>query len=105
MIRRFSPLLVLLATPVCGAPFGTFTQATDVGNVSRPVEARFDSLTGAYVIGASGANIWSERDAFGFVWKQARGDLAITARVELLGGQSSTDNSGKAHRKAGVMFR
>jgi TolB protein len=104
MVRSLSPLLILLAAPVCGAPVGTFTQATDVGSVSRPVEARFDSLTGAYVIGASGANLGSERDAFGFAWKQARGDLAITARVELQG-HASTDASGKTRRGAGVMFR
>ncbi len=99
MFRRFSPLFILLAAPPCGAAVGSFTQVSDVGSVSRPVEARFDSLTGAYVIGAGGANIWGERDAFGFAWKQARGDLAITARVELQG------KSAQAHRKAGVMFR
>jgi hypothetical protein len=104
VIRRFSPLLVLLAVPVCGAPVGAFTHVGDIGAVRRPIEAQYDSVTGAYVIGAGGANIWGERDAFGFAARQAQRDLAITARVELQG-QSSTDNRASPHRKAGVMFR
>ena len=95
-MRRFS-WLILLAAPVCGAPVGVFTQAGDVGQVGKPVEARVDS--GVYVIGASGANIWGAKDAFGFAWKEARGDLALAARIELQGA------SAQPHRKAGVMFR
>jgi hypothetical protein len=92
-------VLILLAAPVCGAPLGVFTQVGDVGQVSKPVEARLDSPLGVYVIGASGANIWAAKDAFGFAWKEARGDLALTARIELQG------ESAQPHRKAGVMFR
>lgn len=95
-MRRFS-WLILLAAPVCGAPVGVFTQAGDVGQVSRPVEARVES--NVYVIGASGANMWGATDAFGFAWKEVRGDLAFAARIELRG------QSAQPHRKAGVMFR
>jgi TolB protein len=98
VLRRLS-LLLLLAAPVCGAPVGVFTQVGDVGTVARPVEARFDSLLGAYVIGAGGANVWGAEDAFGFASKEARGDLALAARIEWQG------KSAQPHRKAGVMFR
>jgi TolB protein len=97
--RRFSLLLVLLAAPLYGAPVGVFTQAGNVGQVAKPVDARFDSLLGAYVIGAGGANIWDAQDAFGFAWKEVRGDLALAARIELQG------TSAQPHRKAGIMFR
>ncbi|HTU66522.1 MAG TPA: hypothetical protein VMF52_11275 [Steroidobacteraceae bacterium] len=82
-----------------GGGIGAFTQASDVGAVNRPVEARFESLPGAYVIGAGGENVWGARDAFGFLWKTAKGDLTLAARVELPAGGA------QEHRKAGVMFR
>jgi hypothetical protein len=85
--------------PVSGAPIGAFTQMSDVGIVSRTVDARFDSAGGAYVIGAGGENIWGTHDAFGYVSKETRGDLTLAARVELQG------QSPQGHRKAGVMFR
>jgi len=78
---------------------GTFTQASDVGAVKRPVSATYDSLSGAYMLGASGDNIWDTRDGFGYLWKQVHGDAAIAATVNLKG------KGGHAHRKAGLMFR
>lgn len=82
-MRRFSPLVILLAAPAFGVPVGVFTQAADVGQVSRPVGARVES--GLYVVGAGGANIWGTHDDFGFVSKEARGDLSMSARIELQG--------------------
>src|SRR4051812_24546999 len=99
VIRASSLLLAVLTLPAAAAPIGAFTQAGDVGGVTRPVEARFDPASGAYLVGAGGDNIWGSRDAFGYVWKQTRGDLTLAARVELQG------DSAQGHRKAGVMFR
>ena len=102
--RAHCLLLALLTVPASGAPIGAFTQAGDVGIVSRTVDAHFDSASGAYVIGAGGENIWGSHDAFGYVWKETRGDLTLAARVELQG-PSSTGMGLQEHRKAGVMFR
>ena len=90
---------VLIAGAAQAAPVGNFTGVADVGAVSRPAEATYEPATGTYVVSASGDNIWAERDAFGFVWKAATGDVAISARIELQG------NEGHAHRKAGLMLR
>lgn len=97
--RALLILLAFSALPASAGPIGAFQQIGDVGNVSRPVEARFDSATGAYVVGAGGENMWGQHDAFGFVWKPVRGDLTLAARVEIQG------ESRQGHRKAGVMFR
>ena len=99
MIRPYWLLLALSALPASAASVGAFQQASDVGPVARPVEARFDSAAGAYVISAGGENMWGTHDAFGYAWKTARGDLSLMARVELQGA------SPQSHRKAGVMFR
>lgn len=92
-------IVVLLAGGVHAAPVGMFTDVTDVGVVSRAAEASYEPETGTYTMGASGDNMWAERDAFGFAWKPMSGDAAFAARIELQG------TSAQAHRKAGLMFR
>jgi len=92
-------LALLLAGAAHAGPVGNFTDVADVGAVSRATEASYDPDTGSYSIGASGDNIWAERDAFGFVWKQSRGDVSLAARVEIQG------KSAQEHRKAGLMLR
>ena len=80
-------------------PLGGFSNHGDVGAVSRSVAASYDAATKTYAVGASGRDIWGAEDAFGFVWKQVEGDVAIAADVALLG------SSAEPHRKAGLMFR
>jgi TolB protein len=92
-------IALLLAGTARAVPIGNFTDASDVGAVSRTVEVSYDAATGTYTVGASGDNIWGERDEFGFVWKATTGDIAISARIELQG------DDGHAHRKAGLMLR
>jgi hypothetical protein len=91
--------MLALAPAVLAGNIGTFTQASDVGAVKRPLTAAYDSLSGAYTLGASGDNIWDKRDGFGYLWKQVHGDAVIGATVNLKG------KGGHAHRKAGLMFR
>jgi sugar lactone lactonase YvrE len=78
---------------------GLFSNQSDVGSVSRPVAAVYDAAAGKYTIGASGANIWGTEDAFGFVWKQISGDIAIAADIAFV------NLSNQGHRKGGLMFR
>jgi TolB protein len=92
-------LAMLLAGPIEAATVGAFTDVSDVGTVSRATQASFDDTSATYTIGASGDNMWAERDAFGFAWKQMRGDVALSARIVLQG------KSAQGHRKAGVMLR
>src|SRR3954464_841263 len=97
MIRA---LLVLgMTAPALAGTLGPFTQASDVGAVSKPLAAGYEPATGTFTLSAGGENLWGTRDAFGFVWKQMRGDVAIGARIELQG------TSAQEHRKAGVMLR
>ena len=99
MNRCTFAILMWCATVASAAPVGAFTRLSDVGQVSRAADASFDAASGTYSIGASGDNMWAERDAFGFLWKQVSGDLTFAARVEIQG------KSAQGHRKAGVMFR
>jgi len=98
-----APIAVLIAMLLAGvvraAAVGDFTAIANIGAVSRPTEASYDPDTGSYSVGASGENIWAGRDAFGFVWKPARGDISLAARIALQGA------SAQEHRKAGLMLR
>ena len=80
-------------------PLGIFSNQGDVGSVSRPVIVACDAATKTYTIGASGANMWGAEDAFGFVWKQVTGDIALAADIGLMG------SSNQGHRKACLVFR
>ena len=95
-------LLLALAGGAASVAFGlpaAFFNQCDVGSVSRPSVASYDATTRVYTLGASGANIWGDRDAFGFAWRPASGDVAIAADITFEG------QSGQGHRKACLMFR
>lgn len=78
---------------------GPFSTISDVGELSRKTLVTFDRSSGIYFVSAAGENIWGQRDAFGFVWRELQGEASIGARVHLMG------KSAQPHRKAGVMFR
>lgn len=82
-----------------GAGLGPFTQVSDVGSVSQPARAEFESKLGTLTMSAGGENIWGTHDAFGYAWKQMHGDVALSARVEFHGAGA------QPHRKAGLMLR
>lgn len=90
----------MLARPVAAQhPVGEFTEHGDVGTVTRPGSASYDSTTGVYQLAGSGANIWAARDAFHFAWRRMKGDFILTARGQLIG--KGVD----PHRKFGWMIR
>ncbi|MEO6005702.1 MAG: hypothetical protein ABIZ04_22630 [Opitutus sp.] len=78
---------------------GVFSQASDVGRVSLPVAVAYDAAQHLYTVGASGANMWGSEDAFGFVWKEVTGDIALAATVGWVGA------SPQGHRKACLVIR
>jgi hypothetical protein len=79
---------------------GLFEGQSDVGKVSQPGSAEYDSGAGTYTISGSGENMWSSKDDFHFVWKKVSAeDLSLTADISILG------SGGDGHRKAVLMIR
>jgi hypothetical protein len=78
---------------------GLFEQHQDIGTVLQVGTASFDAEKRAYTISASGENMWFDRDAFHYVWKQAAGDLALTADATFVG------TGAEPHRKACLIIR
>jgi TolB protein len=93
-------LALLLSSPAWSQQdLGPFTTTTDIGELSRKTIVTYDRSSGIYFISAAGENIWGERDSFGFVSREIKGDASIGARIRFMG------KSQQPHRKAGVMFR
>ncbi len=81
------------------ASLGIFTNQGSVGQTPPGGNAVYDAAKSEYRITGGGANIWSDTDAFYFVWKQAPGDLTLTADIQWVGAGSVE------HRKAVLMIR
>ena len=102
-IKKFSAFCALL---IAGAgialtqpkSLGVFTSDGPVGDAPGG-SAVYDAAKGEYRITGGGANVWAVADAFHFVWKQASGDLTLTADVRW-SGKGAVD-----HRKAMLMVR
>ena len=80
---------------------GVFEGQTDIGVVTPPGLANYDSGRGVYTVEAAGANMWSTVDGFHFVWKKVSGDVSLTAEMAF---PSATGNP-SPHRKAVLIFR
>ncbi len=78
---------------------GIFDGRNDVGECHIEGKSSFDKDSKVYGLTASGADIWSSKDAFHFVWRKVTGDSALSAAIEFVG-------KGKnEHRKACLMIR
>ena len=80
-------------------PLGIFEGHQDVGTVLHPGSVAYDAASRSYTVTGSGENMWQAKDAFHFVWKQASGDLAVTADVSFPAAGT------EPHRKACLMIR
>jgi hypothetical protein len=78
---------------------GIFEGSQDVGSVRHAGGVVHDAEKHSYTVSGSGANMWSTRDAFYYVWKRASGDLALEANVSLQGAGT------EPHRKACLIIR
>jgi TolB protein len=87
------------AAAAAPGPLGIFEGQQDVGVVSLPGSAQYDSITGTYTVSGSGQDMWAGDDEFHFVWKKVSGDVALTANIAFL------HSSVEPHRKAVVMIR
>jgi len=94
---------IVLALAAAGKPqgqnLGIFTNQGSVGQTPPGGRAIYDAGRGEYRVTGGGANIWYESDTFYFVWKQASGDMSVTADVQWVG------SSSVEHRKAVLMIR
>jgi hypothetical protein len=81
------------------ASLGIFEGSQDIGRVRHAGSVVHDSAKHSYTVSGSGANMWSTRDAFHYVWKRASGDLALQADVLLQGAGT------ESHRKACLIIR
>ena len=109
--RYFRPAAVALAAviltsgvaPVARAQrpdaVGIFETHSDVGETPKNGSASYDAITGEYRVTGGGANMWSAKDAFHFVWKKTGGDFSLTADVRLIGAGAVE------HRKASLVVR
>ncbi len=77
---------------------GDFESQTDIGQ-TLPGNTLYDPARGIYLVTGGGENMWERTDAFHYVWLRARGDVILTANVQLVG------EGGVAHRKAGWVIR
>src|SRR6266536_5451303 len=64
---------------------GPFQGETDVGQVTKRGSVTYDAGREQYTIAGSGANMWSDRDAFHFVWRRIQGNFILTARARFNG--------------------
>jgi len=78
---------------------GTFDNNSDVGPATLAGSARFIQSSNEYQVTGGGANMWGEKDAFQYLWKQDSGDFSLTTRIRWVG------DGKNAHRKAGWMIR
>ncbi len=91
---------VFLGTLVAASsgPLGLENE-TDVGGPLLAGSAVYDAARGEYRITGGGANMWGQTDAFHFIYRQASGDLTLSATVRF------PKPSGNEHKKAGWMVR
>ena len=78
---------------------GIFDKNSDVGQITHTGSVQFIQSNNEYQITGSGANIWGQKDAFQYLWKNDSGDFSLTTKIRWLG------DGKNAHRKAGWMIR
>ncbi|MDG2166782.1 MAG: hypothetical protein P8L44_02505 [Opitutales bacterium] len=78
---------------------GIFSNWSEVGDTGQSGGAFFNSAEEAYYLRGAGHNIWSNKDGFGFLWKEVSGDITMEGSVTII------HLSKAPHRKAGWMIR
>jgi TolB protein len=78
---------------------GQFADHADIGETGQTGSAEFDAAAEKYTIAGSGADMWASADAFHYLYKQASGDVTLTADVHWLG------EGGDKNRKACLIVR
>ena len=82
---------------------GIFEGQSDVGSVVPAGSGSYSPATGTYTLTSAGANTWYHVDDFHYLWKQASGDLALTAEIAFP--PHAYPHDPNPHRKGILMFR
>jgi|HubBroStandDraft_1064217.scaffolds.fasta_scaffold00050_48 TolB protein len=82
---------------------GIFQGQSDVGSVTPPGTAAYDSHMDVYALTSAGANTWYHIDGFHYLWKKASGDWTLTADVAFP--PAAYSHPPNPHRKGILMFR
>jgi len=92
---------VFLSTMIAASSglLGELQHETDVGGPLRAGSATYNASRDEYRITGGGANMWGPTDGFHYVYRQASGDLTLTASVRF------PQPGGNEHKKAGWMVR
>ena len=100
----FSSLLATLflnGASAQSSPIGIFEGQSDVGSVTPPGTATYDSATETYTLTSAGANLWGTTDAFHFLSKKMSGDVTMTADIDF----PESPGEHNPHRKAILILR
>jgi Tol biopolymer transport system component len=101
--RILTPATVILASfgATLGAQtvVGVFDSQTDVGRPRLAGSATYQPDLQHYLIAGSGQNMWSDHDAFHFVWKRMTGNFILSTRAHFVG------RGVEPHRKIGWSIR
>ncbi|MFV0330594.1 MAG: hypothetical protein ACK5KL_12370 [Dysgonomonas sp.] len=76
-----------------------FTDSGDIGDCKLEGYMTYDPVKGIYALTGAGANMWGEKDAFHFVWKEIDGDFSLSSTIAFEGEGVNT------HRKIGIQIR
>lgn len=82
---------------------GIFAGQSDVGSMSPPGTAAYDSLADRYTLSSAGANTWYHVDNFHYAWIKTSGDWTLTA--DLAFPPPVYRHEPNPHRKGILMFR
>jgi Tol biopolymer transport system component len=92
-------LAIAIGAPAQEPSLGVFDGHGDVGRTHNPGSVVYDAVRDLYAIAGSGANMWSDRDDFHFLWKRLQGNFILTARAQFAGAGV------EPHRKLGWTVR
>jgi TolB protein len=85
---------------------GQFSDQRDIGNPKLPGSATYDPASGAYRVVGGGGNMWTDHDAFHFVWKKVpAGDIAMSTELAFKSPAPAPNAPGYVHRKGGLIIR
>jgi TolB protein len=88
-----------LAVSAWASDLGPFEGHADIGKVGQAGSVEYDATRGVYTVTGGGDDMWGTADAFHFLYKQASGDVSLTADI------SWPTEGGHKNRKACFLVR
>jgi TolB protein len=100
-LRGFVAMLAIAAAApnVRAANLGPFEGHADIGKTGHAGSVEFNADRGVFTVSGGGDDMWGTADAFHFVYKEASGDVSLTADIRWIG------EGGHKNRKACFLVR